>query len=171
MCRPAATSVYFTGDAVCRSYTTPLLCDVDGDGQLEVLLGSNNGHLYALDGKTGQERWKVQTGGMIRGSPVMLDVDGDGADELFVPSGARLLAFETHSRGVCWPMYKGEPQHLGWQSPQADLGLVPSLPRQGWPEFRLFWQAWVMDTLWYVLYHLQRRVLSPLGIELIDYVY
>jgi outer membrane protein assembly factor BamB len=171
ICRPRSTGTYFTADAICRSYTTPLLADLDCDGHLEIVVGSNNGQLVVLDGATGMVRWQEDTGGMVRGSPVLLDVDGDGYDELFVPSGNRLLAYRTRSQGACWPMFKGEPRHWGWVNPDLGVLITMQLPRQRWPYLRLLWQWLVVDTIVYILYQIERRLLKPLGIHIFEYVY
>ena len=46
-----------------------------------VYLGADNGYLYALDLKTGKEKWKQVTDGMIESSPLVL------GDYVYVGSG------------------------------------------------------------------------------------
>jgi outer membrane protein assembly factor BamB len=38
-----------------------------------ILVGSGDGHLYALDGADGSERWRLPTGGRIRSAPAVVD--------------------------------------------------------------------------------------------------
>jgi len=38
-----------------------------------VIIGNNNGHLYAVDRATGTKLWDVATGGRITSSPVVAD--------------------------------------------------------------------------------------------------
>lgn len=114
---------YFTDWAHCRSYATPLVRDFDGDGQLEVLVGSMNGRLYLLDSATGQSKGQLDTGQSVRGSPILVDLDGGGRCKLIVPSGRRLLVFQTLAAGADWPMFKGEPSLSGASS-------SPPLPRR-----------------------------------------
>lgn len=102
---------YLTEHACCRSYTNPLVADINGDGRLEVLVGSNNGFLYLLDSETGEERGRVQTGGAVRGSVVMGPV-GDNP-MIVVPSGHRLLLYRTTGAATNWPMFKGSPALTG----------------------------------------------------------
>src|SRR5690606_19532743 len=56
----------------------PLIIDVDGDGQMEVIIPSScNPKTYCLDGATGNIKWVCNT----RGSdspPTIADIDGDG---------------------------------------------------------------------------------------------
>jgi outer membrane protein assembly factor BamB len=168
VCRPRATGVYITEHACCRSYTTPLVADVNADGRLEVVVGSNNGALVVLDGPSGAVVWRADTGGAVRGSPVLGDVDGDGWAELCVPSGDRLLVYRTAARGAAWPMFKGEPTHHGWLQPRA-AAITTALPRPRavWP--RLLWRWLVVDSLLYLVTRVEKRLLRPLGVRLLAY--
>jgi hypothetical protein len=77
---------------------SPALADVDGDGDLEVAVGtfpSNHGRgrgqsVYVLDGATGGDTphfpQSVESGAL--GAVTTADVDGDGFQDLFVPTGA-----------------------------------------------------------------------------------
>ena len=61
--------------------TTPLLFDINNDSKLEVIFGSHNDSLYALDGK-GNLLWSFGTGDMINSSPVAGDMENDGNIEI-----------------------------------------------------------------------------------------
>ncbi|HOC32032.1 MAG TPA: PQQ-binding-like beta-propeller repeat protein, partial [Armatimonadota bacterium] len=41
--------------------TQPLIADVNGDLQQDVVVGTSDGYVYALNGATGQELWHVRT--------------------------------------------------------------------------------------------------------------
>ena len=166
VCRPKTTDVYLTENAVCRSYTTPLVSDLDGDGRLEVTVGSNNGTLAVLDGATGSLRWSEDTGHLVRGSPVLADVDGDGRLELVVPSGSTLRLYRTAASGAAWPMFKGRPDHLGCLTVVNVREPVPvgkRLPRQRllWP--RLVWHWLIVDAVRYLMFHLKRRIFRQIS--------
>ncbi len=72
------------GDVV---QSSPLMLDIDGDEQKEVIFGGFDGHLYV---KTfdGQDKggFPFQTGNSIQGSPAAGDVDGNG--ELDIVTGS-----------------------------------------------------------------------------------
>ena len=62
--------------------------DLDGDGRMEVLLGSGDGHLYALKevGDDCQVLWRVRLSERRIGSPILADLNDDGIAEILVPS-------------------------------------------------------------------------------------
>jgi outer membrane protein assembly factor BamB len=163
---------YFTDWACCRSYTTPLVRDFDGDGLLEVLVGSMNGCLYALDAATGREKGRLDTGEAVRGSPIQVDLDGDGFGELIVPSGRRLLIYKTRSSGRDWPMFKGDPTLSGaaqvGDRPRMD-GAVPlrGLSARG----RLLFEWTVRDLGYFLRTRLDKHVSSRLGRRRMSYWY
>jgi LruC domain-containing protein len=80
--------------------------DLDGDGDIEVLIGSDDDRLWAWhhDGKM-VSGWPQQTGADLFSSPRIGDVDGDGDDEVIVGSDdAKVYAW--HADGTVvegWP--------------------------------------------------------------------
>ncbi len=65
--------------------SSPLLFDINNSGTLDVIFGSWDSTLYALDGNSGL-LWSFPTGGMISSSPVAGDIDNDGTIEIIVGS-------------------------------------------------------------------------------------
>ena len=68
-------------------YSSPALGDLDGDGHLEVVVGSDDGKVYAWhhDG-TPVAGWPQTTGDVVDSSPALGDLDGDGHLEVVVGS-------------------------------------------------------------------------------------
>jgi len=65
--------------------STPAIGDIDGDGRNEVVLVSQDGICYALDGITGDVLWEYATDKTNSAvSPVLFDVNDDGALDAIV---------------------------------------------------------------------------------------
>jgi outer membrane protein assembly factor BamB len=104
---PGPTPVWTRASSQSIFYA-PRVVDLDGDGNLEVLLAGGNetpafGEVMALDGKTGAVRWLATADAELYSSPVFLDVTGDGVKDVFV--GGRMAAFiavDGASGAVLW---------------------------------------------------------------------
>lgn len=73
-----------TGGAVDSS---PCVADVDGDGELEVLIRSDDYYLYCLNAINGMVEWKFYLGANLYTSPSIADIDADGQLEVIMPAG------------------------------------------------------------------------------------
>jgi len=81
--------------------SSPALGDIDGDGKLEIVVGSNDDKLYALNGEDGSVLWSYTTGGDIVSSPALGDIDGDGKLEIVVGSNDdKLYALNGELTGI-----------------------------------------------------------------------
>jgi serine/threonine protein kinase/outer membrane protein assembly factor BamB len=88
--------------------TAPALVDINGDGQNDVVGVSDNGFVYAIDGKTGKELWDYQfspTRSRTHNGIALADMDGDGFPEGFV----------VNPKGdiVCLDLKTGKPKWTG----------------------------------------------------------
>ena len=77
-----------------------------------VYVGSWDGKLYAINGKTGAKLWEFETGGEVDSSPA---IGSDGT--VYVGSNdKKLYAIKTDSKGPAkspWPMRGQNAQHTG----------------------------------------------------------
>jgi MYXO-CTERM domain-containing protein len=62
------------------------LTDLTGEGQAAFLVGSTDGHLYALDAADGELLWALNLRESV-GAPIAADLDGDGRSEIAVAAG------------------------------------------------------------------------------------
>ncbi len=132
-----------------RVFSSPALADVDGDGQLEIFIGSLDGYLYSIS-SGGSILWKSTPAGegqnpadfAIFSSPAVGDIDGDGQFEVVVGGGWHITAFNalTGAKKSGYPIETGYPDLGGtpmftWSSPTiADVdgdGLIELLIGNG----------------------------------------
>jgi outer membrane protein assembly factor BamB len=71
------------GDIVVRQM---IVGDIDGDGELEVILGSEDRYIHALASRNGECLWTKETGAWVR-TVCIADLDGDGKSEVIAGSG------------------------------------------------------------------------------------
>jgi len=66
-------------------YSSAAIADLDKDGKPEVIVGSHDWYIYALNGEDGSELWKYRTDvGVVLSSPSIADIDDDGYLEVVV---------------------------------------------------------------------------------------
>jgi len=88
--------------------SSPAIADIDGDGKLEVVFGSGDHYLYALNGEDGSLLWKFKTGGAIWTSPAIADIDGDGRLEVvFGSEDNYLYALNGEDGSLLWKFKTG----------------------------------------------------------------
>jgi outer membrane protein assembly factor BamB len=116
----------------------PALADLNGDAEVDVVIGDEEGNLYALEGKSGASLWTARTGangygarGFIAAAAIT-DLDGDGHDD--VVAGAR--------DGIL-TAYRGSDGTVLWQVPQ-DSGMhaspvIADFDHDGHPEVLAAW--------------------------------
>ena len=118
-----APSVKWTFETQDRVKSPPTVADINGDGEFEVIFGSNDGHLYVLD-RFGSELWNYSTRGPIINQPTIGDVDADGEMEMvfggfFHNTGDPYLYVLNGDLGtLLWEFESGNPTdiHKGFQA-------------------------------------------------------
>jgi outer membrane protein assembly factor BamB len=99
--------------------SSPLAWDWDGDGILEIVVGSWDGYLYLLDAELNDVHgWPKWSRKGFFSSPALADLDGDGSPEIVVGSETgKLYAWNSEGEPA-----EGYPVDLGypiWASPTA----------------------------------------------------
>lgn len=90
--------------------STPALADLNGDGRLDIVIGSTDRKVYAWNGNgSSLAGWPQETGGIVTSSPAVGDADGDGNPEVFIGSGdGRVYAWDADGRAKPgWPFTTG----------------------------------------------------------------
>jgi hypothetical protein len=103
-------------------YSSPALADIDGDRELEVIVGSRCDSLFAFnrDG-TNVSGWPVWCGERVVGAPAVADLDDDGSPEIIVtPNDSGIFVFSAS--GDTLP---------GWPVPLSVGGDLPASPSVG----------------------------------------
>jgi hypothetical protein len=76
---------------------SPALADVEGNGGLEVIEGTQSGTIYVLNGANGATVWSAATTGQVMGSPVTADLTGGGYQDVIVPTTNGIDIFDGRS--------------------------------------------------------------------------
>lgn len=88
---PSEYTSFNTGGAV---YSSPAIADVDNNGQLEVLIGSDDMNVYCLEYSPSDNittsKWTYLTGGMVESSPAIA-ISGRASLSVYVGSADGLL--------------------------------------------------------------------------------
>lgn len=81
---PAWTSVRYSYTAL-ASESSPVVADIDGDGQNEVIVGGEDANLYAFDNDGSlMAGFPIHLNGEVRGTPIVWDIDHDGLTEILL---------------------------------------------------------------------------------------
>jgi outer membrane protein assembly factor BamB len=115
---------YTTGDYVASS---PSIADIDNDGKPEVIIGSGDSYLYALNGENGSVLWAYQTNGGVTSSPAIADIDNDGKLEVVIGDN-KVYAVNGEDGTLLWSITSGQ-----WDSVYSSPS-IGDLNNDGKPE-------------------------------------
>jgi outer membrane protein assembly factor BamB len=112
----------------------PSVGDVDGDGELDVLVSSRSGRLICLSAD-GTEKWHYETEAGCLTTPAIGDVDGDGQTDIIFTSKDRFVYCVSvggahDASRVPWPNINGDLQLTGNAAPPAFAAPRAAPPRQ-----------------------------------------
>ncbi|UCE72943.1 MAG: PQQ-like beta-propeller repeat protein, partial [Methanomassiliicoccales archaeon] len=169
---PKVKWAFLTGDIV---KSPPSVGDINNDGEMEVVFGSNDHHLYALD-RFGNELWNFPAIGGIINSPSIGDVDGDGLNEVIFggnfhyggdpnmyvvngEDGSLVWQFETLYQTTPFAGFQASPLLLDINGDDINDVLIPSKDSYFYafngPDGSVIWQSEIFEH--YI------RASSPLG--------
>ena len=100
---------------------SPAIADVNGDGKLEVIIGTSMGFLYVLDPVTGDalEGWPIQMGD-IQGHVAVADIDQDGKLEIVAADTRGSIAAFRGDGSEVWEKHIGSAFVAGATFGDAD---------------------------------------------------
>jgi outer membrane protein assembly factor BamB len=97
--------------------SNPSFAEIDNDGKIEVVVGSHDNKVYALNGEDGSLLWSYLTGGGMGSSPSLGDIDNDGKLEVVVGSDDnKIYALNGEDGSLLWsyePGYYVDSPSLG----------------------------------------------------------
>ncbi|MEK7685281.1 MAG: PQQ-binding-like beta-propeller repeat protein [Verrucomicrobiota bacterium] len=94
------------------SWSASVLCDLESDGNFEVIQTDETGAVWAFAALTGQVVWQTRIKG-IPVSPAVGDLDGDGKPEIVVATGDGAVTALNHRGQVLWERKMGGSS-LSW---------------------------------------------------------
>ena len=98
-------------------HSSPIVCDLDNNGQNEIIFGDHFGEIRAIDelgNEVLEDIFPIDTGGQIWGSPVVGDIDLDNnIDIAFVSKSGNVYVFDY--AGLKW-FYETENRLIGTPS-------------------------------------------------------
>ncbi len=82
--------------------SSPIIADIDGDDTMEVVIGSYDDTLYAVNAD-GSELWKYGMGSNVFGAPATADLDEDGKLEVVAASSnSRVVSLDGENGDFNW---------------------------------------------------------------------
>ena len=95
----------------------PLVADLDGDGQVEVLAARKTGKIFAYESDGSMmPNFPISISGSIESTPVIEDIDNDGDLEIIVGSTSGLEVIDIKSSAELmdnWSVYRGTINRAG----------------------------------------------------------
>jgi hypothetical protein len=98
-----------------QTLASPALADINGDGRLDIAEGTweggQPGQVWALDGVKGDNLPgypRSSGGGVVIGGITTADLNGDGAQDLLVPTGAGIFAYDGRSGAKLFSLDEGQ---------------------------------------------------------------
>lgn len=109
-----------TGD---RNFAAPAIGDLYGDGNMEIVESSEDGHLYGWNPRDGSLLGGFGSAAPCNGcqvsNPIIAPIDGSGHNGIWVEGGTQLMGYDNAGHQIL----SGQMGGQGWAAPTvADLG-------------------------------------------------
>ncbi|MCD4847058.1 MAG: hypothetical protein K8R76_02575, partial [Candidatus Aegiribacteria sp.] len=122
---------------------SPVLSDLDDDGDLDVIVQCTDGYVHVLadDGSSWNENWPMSSGGWgsinVKSCPSIVDLNGGGLDILSVHAcGCHARDLSTGGNISNWPVIMGGSEALGFY-PSMSSPVIGDVDSDGYPEMIL----------------------------------
>ena len=90
--------------------SSPALVDLNADKVLDVVVGSKDKFIYALDGRQGGEIWNFKTESGISATPSLTDINSDGVLDVIIGAKDNLYALSGTDGKKLWLFHRvGNP--------------------------------------------------------------
>ena len=103
--------------------TSPVISDLNNDGDVEIIFGTSDGSIFAINSSNQSlDYFPVNTGIGITGAPLITDIDGDGDIEVFMGANTTLFGIdvkEASSVNNNWSMHRGNQFRNGSFEPTS----------------------------------------------------
>lgn len=112
--------------------SSPIVCDINNDGNLDILIGSPRYGLLGFDGINGNtlSYFPFATVGSVNSTPIIYDIDNDNDLEVCVGSDAGIFYawdLPTPVHSFVWNQYLNNPCHTGLYAQSIEIPAPPEV--------------------------------------------
>ncbi len=111
-------------------WASPVMVDVNGLGNIDVIVATESGYVYALNGDDGSIIWSYLASGGIRATPAVGDVDNDSLKEVVIGDmggNVYILNVSTGTLENSFSLTPSSPIYPYWSLVLADLYPISGL--------------------------------------------